>query len=640
MSNGFHIYLRNLQLGTTQLADADTNGVGSTDDTMASLSLSVDGHFLAFSSPDGSLVGGDINRAEDVFVRDTVAGGTEMVSQRDATVIPQAANGFSVLSPGSVSADGRWVVFSSPADDLVPNDTNRLTDVFVRDTVNGTNGLVSVGYDGGLALGGNSGSALISANGRYVVFISAASNLVAGVANTNNNVFRRDLQSGITVLLSVGTNGVSAGNDDSSYPAISPDGRYVAFLSLATDLASGINYSLSSLNSYWRDVNLGQTVGLQGQSSIAFKPSLGGNGRYITYWASTGLRVRDTQLGTDIYTNGAQIASAAIDPSGTKIFYVADYPSHVTCRLVVDNIATRSNLFTILTQGAPHGFGGWSDDGRWLTFVSTTNVSGGDDGINKVYLKDLQTGTLSIIGLAGPGTNGAAASSDGPVISGDGRFIAYRSVVTNSLIGDATAPPNVFLLDRVTGSNTVLTAGPTVPGPVLWVSRPAISDGGATVAFLDVDSGLVTGDLNRTLDAFGATVDVNAALIDSDGDGIPDWWMMKYFGHPTGQTNDLSLAQDDADGDGMSNLQEYLTGTSPIDPGSVFRLWASAPAINQVNLTWPAVPDGSYQIQYKTNLTDSVWLTAPGTIWLMNNQGYYIAPAIQPRGFYRALKSN
>ena len=237
--NGSHVYLRNLPSSTTQLVDVDTNGIGSTADTLTSLSLSADGQCVAFSSPDGSLVSLDKNRAEDVFVRDLVAGTTEMVSQRDATVIPQAADAFSTLSPSSVSADGRWVAFASPADDLVPNDTNQEPDVFVRDLVNGTNALVSVGFAGGPALGGGSGNPVISTNGRYVVFISAATNLVAGPVNTCGNVFRRDLQAGTTVLVSVGTDGVSPGNDTASDPVISPDGRYVAFLSLGDKSGCG-----------------------------------------------------------------------------------------------------------------------------------------------------------------------------------------------------------------------------------------------------------------------------------------------------------------------------------------------------------------------------------------------------------------
>jgi Tol biopolymer transport system component len=638
VSNGSHVYLRNLQSSTTQLVDVDTNGIGSTADTLTSLSLSADGRYVAFSSPDGSLVNLDNNRAEDVFVRDLVAETTEMVSQRDATVIPQAADALSTLSPSSASADGRWVAFTSPADDLVPNDTNKEPDVFVRDLVNGTNLLVSVGSDGGPALGGGSGNAVISTNGRYVVFISAATNLVTSPTNANANVFRRDLQTDTTIMVSVVPPGFScsgnAGNGDASDPVISPDGRYIAFLSQALTLGVGIIGDFTTgVNTYWWDMNLGQIVGLRGASYYSFGPSMSSNGRYVAYaygvsTSTTRLQIRDTQLGTDIYTNAGAVTSAAIDPTGTKILY------RIANTLYVDNIATRSNLFSIESTGtAPiRNAAGWSDDGRWLTFVSTTNLGSGDDGTNKVYLLDFQTGTLSLIGVAGPGTGSWDALSDAPVVNGGGQFVAYRSIVTNTVIGDNTAPPNVFLLNLLTGSNTVLTIGQAGYSPRLWVSRPVVSDGGTTVAFLDLGSGLVAGDLNRVQDAFGYWVD-------SDGDGIPDWWMIQYFGHPTGEASDLSLASDDADGSGMSNLQDYIAGTDPTNPNSVFRLSAAAPANSTISLTWPAVAGRSYQIQYKTNLDDPVWLTAPGNISVIGSQGYYLAPAAQSHSFYRVLVS-
>jgi Tol biopolymer transport system component len=638
ISNGCHVYLRNLQSSTTQLVDVDTNGIGSTDDYRASLSLSADGRFVAFSSPDGRLVSLDKNRATDVFVRDLVAGTTEMISQRNAAVVPQSGDGSCWLPQLSVSADGRWVAFASSADDLVLNDTNQLPDVFVRDLVGGTTVLASVGFDGSPARGGASVNPLISADGRYVVFLSSATNLIVRqfFYNANWNVFRRDLQTGTNIMVSVDPNGICPGNGDASDPVMSPDGRYVVFLSAANNLVAGIT---SGVNTYWRDVNLGQTVGLQGANNFTFDPSLGGNGRYVAYpygisTTTARLQIRDTQLGVDIYTNAGAVTSASIDPTGTKILY------WMTNILYVDDIASRSNLFSIPSKAPVRNATGWSDDGRWLTFVSSTNPVSGDDGTNKVYLRDFQTGTLSLIGTIGPSNSTMDVSSDVSVMSGNGRFVAYRSAVINTVIGDNTTPPNVFLLDRLTGSNTVLTAGQAGSSPIAWVSRPVLSDGGATAVFLDLGPGLATGDLNRLPDAFGVSVNTSAALVDSDADGIPDWWMMKYFGHPTGQAGDFSLASDDADGDGVSNLQEYIAGTDPTNPNSVFRLSTTAPVNGTMNMTWPAVMGKSYQMQYKTNLDDPVWLTAPGNIWMLGSQGYYLAPAAQSQSFYRAGASN
>jgi len=216
--------------------------------------------------------------------------------------------------------------------------------------------------------------------------------------------------------------------------------------------------------------------------------------------------------------------------------------------------------------------------------------------------------------------------------------VVYRSAVVNTVIGDNTTPPNVFLLEPPYGiqHGSDRRTGGLQPDTV--VSRPVISDGGSTIAFLNLGSGLVTGDLNRVPDAFGTLLD--AALIDSDGDGITDWWMMKYFGHPTGQAYDHSLASDDADGDGESNLEEYLAGTDPTNPNSVFRLLASVPAGNTMTLTWFAVPGKDYQVQYMTNLNDPVWLTATGNVWVTGSQGYYLAPVAQPQSFFRVFKSN
>jgi Tol biopolymer transport system component len=224
--SGFHIYLRNYVEGSLQLVDEDVSGTGSTDQQFSLFSLSRYGRYVAFDSPDGSLVSGDNNQALDVFVRDLFLSTAEMDSIRNATIIPQTGDRL-CESQLSVSTNGQWVAFASAADDLAPNDTNREPDVFVRDLLAGTTTLVSVGTNGNPAWDSPSVSPVISGSGRYVVFVSAATNLVStwGVTAAAN-VFRRDLQTATTVLVSVSTNGFGTANGDCSSPAISQDGRY------------------------------------------------------------------------------------------------------------------------------------------------------------------------------------------------------------------------------------------------------------------------------------------------------------------------------------------------------------------------------------------------------------------------------
>ena len=607
VSNGFHVYRCDLSNGARQLMDADMNGVGSTDDELASLSVSADGKYVAFTSPDGSLVPLDKNRAEDVFVRNVANAATELISRRNPTVLPQTGDAFSSMSQVSVSADGHWVAFASSADDLVVGDTNGVQDVFVRDLRTGSNILVSVGFDGSAA-SGVSQSPIISADGSSVAFISMATNLVAGQTNSGFNVFLRNLQAATTILVSVSKNPTTAIGPGTPYfdPVISADGRFVAYVAQGR-LPNGT----SSLGTYWRDVTAPSAVWLGPiySRAIPYPISMSGNGRYVAYTFSDvspnlWLRIRDTQIGADIYTNpciGGPWTSAALSPDGSRLLYAAPggiYASYPT--LVVYDFASQSNLLSIPYPAQIRNASCWSADSRYLAFVSSTNIlSSADDGTNKVYLCDLQTGTITLVGVSGPDTGSMAAMSDSPAISADGRFVAYRSAVTNYMVGDMNIPPNIFLYDRLSATTTVLTAGQAGTSPVSWVSRPAISGSGNTVAFLDLGSGLVDGDLNQVEDAFAAAPDIGTAL-DSDGDGIPDWWMLLHFGHATGQAGDLSRAGDDSDGDGMSNWQEWIAGTDPRDGSSRLRMLMPVRNQSGINLSWESVDGVTYFLQRTT----------------------------------------
>jgi Tol biopolymer transport system component len=204
------------------------------------LAISGDGRFVAFISPHTNLVPGDTNGMGDVFVRDRLLGVTERVSVK---------SGGGEISSGSggadISADGRFVVFSSGAPDVVSDDTNGVSDLFVHDRLTRETTRVSVGT-GGVEANALTGCAAgstckISGNGRFVAFFTSATNLVPGDTNGAADVFVHDRSTSMTERVSVASDGAEAGF--TPFPnlsvAISADGRTTAFLSDASDLAPG-----------------------------------------------------------------------------------------------------------------------------------------------------------------------------------------------------------------------------------------------------------------------------------------------------------------------------------------------------------------------------------------------------------------
>jgi Tol biopolymer transport system component len=195
----------------------------------SSPTISADGRFVAFQSEASNLVPGDTNGHSDVFVRDRAAQVTRRVSVGAGG---QQGNGES-FEP-AISAGGRFVVFWSSASNLVAGDTNNADDIFVRDRFARVTRRISVGL-GGQQANGHSEVPAISARGRFVAFSSSASNLVPGDTNGTSDVFVRDRMGQLTRRVSVGSGGQQS-NDISFLPTISADGRFVGFTSSASNL--------------------------------------------------------------------------------------------------------------------------------------------------------------------------------------------------------------------------------------------------------------------------------------------------------------------------------------------------------------------------------------------------------------------
>ncbi len=239
VAEGFHLYMRDRKAGSTYLIDTDGEGIGSPRDFLNAPSFSPDGRFLVFDCTDFGLLPADNNNAADVFFADLSSSSTELISERAATaasVTPSRADYGAVFS---LSSNGRYVAFSSAARDLTPNDTNVYRRVFVHDRLLDTNLLVSVDTNGLDAAAGTSADPLISSDGRYVAFVSEANNLISNDTNQMRDVFVRDLQNGITLLVSTNRTGTGSGNGASSPIAMSADGNRVLFQSRANNLTSG-----------------------------------------------------------------------------------------------------------------------------------------------------------------------------------------------------------------------------------------------------------------------------------------------------------------------------------------------------------------------------------------------------------------
>ena len=231
-----HVFVRDRLTNVTTRVSGPRVGAPGAGGNSTRPSISADGRYVAFHSFASNLVLGDTNSAADVFVRDRVTEETTRVSVASGGTQVSGAS-----SLPSISADGRLVVFESVAANVVANDTNNGSDIFVHDRMTGETTRVSVSSEGTQANGssgtGNSPSS-ISADGRYVAFRSAATNLVSGDTNNAGDIFVHDRVTGETKRASVSSVGLP-GNFGSADPSISADGRYVLFRSQASNLVAG-----------------------------------------------------------------------------------------------------------------------------------------------------------------------------------------------------------------------------------------------------------------------------------------------------------------------------------------------------------------------------------------------------------------
>jgi len=403
---------------STQRVSVSSMGDPNNNNTRHS-AISADGRIVAFWSQATNLVPDDTNSASDVFVHDVQTGITERVNVSSSG--EQASAFTSSGEVISLSADGRYVAFDSNAPNLVLGDTNNRRDVFVHDRQTGVTERVSVSSAGEQ---GNQDSAnpSISADGRYVAFQSNSTTLVPGFGGFTQ-IFVHDRQTGVTERASVGIGGAST-NDSSGSPSISGDGRFVAFRSGASNLVPGDTNS--SVDIFVYDRQMGETTRVNVTSSGdqtgggALSVHISTDGRFVAF---------DTSV-SDVVPG---------DTNGTFDVFVHDRDTGVTEMVSVSSMGV---------QGGASSFArGISADGRYVLVESDANNLVPDDtnGFRDVFLYDRQTGEMERVSLTNDGDQISNGGSE-CAVSDDGRFISFRASGEAVMDGGL---PGIMLRDRI-----------------------------------------------------------------------------------------------------------------------------------------------------------------------------------------------
>ncbi len=385
------------------------------------------------------------------------------------------ANGSSVFP--SITAEGRYVAFQSDGSDLIPGDQNGATDIFVRDMDTMANVRASVDMDDGDPNAASHHPA-ISADGRYVAFASYASDLVEADGNGFGDIFVRDLVAGTTVRASVDARGADA-NEDSFYPAISADGRYVAFASDASDLVSGDGNSLTDV--FVRDVLAGTTVrasvdllGTDADAASSF-PSVSADGRVA------------------FESEASDLVAGDDEPNSPDIF-VRDLAGP-TVRASVD-----------YQWGDADGWSyspSISADGRFVAFSSDASdlVEGELNGNFNIYVRDLETANTVRASMNTEGGFPRSQSTD-PSISADGTKVAFDSEATDLVLGNPCYFNCMYVRDLIAQVTVLASPDARDGAPNGYCFDPAISGDGRYVAFWSNASDMVLADGNGLDDVF------------------------------------------------------------------------------------------------------------------------------------------
>ena len=605
-----NLYLRDTIAATTTLIDVNVSGTGPADRSANNAALSSNGRYVIFTSAATNLVAaGKQSGVSDVFVRDVQAGTTTLLSTTYGGTAGGNGDGYTVaIGPNGVAAfdsyasdlaqvdnnggqdvfartpsesapelislgigvtgdentfdervtgNGAKVAFASNAGNLVPNDTNSTSDVFLYDLNSHTTTLVSANPANNGTQNGPSDSPRPGADGHYVAYHTApvgtpfAGPDVDFFDSAYDQIYLRDTASNVTTLVSVNVTNIAPGNGASINPQITPDGQYVVFESIASDLVT------NDLNGTGSDVFIRNrtnsavelisvnAAGAGSANSDSRAPSVSANARFVafeTFATDLGgtdnnghfnVYVRDRLNHTNIlcspnysHSNGGNNDSfgSLLSANGSNVIffsYATDLvPSGALGNgdLYAFNVNTRTlQLVSVNTNGAGDNNSSFepavSADGRYVAFysIATDLVPAGTSGNGDVFVRDLVAGTTALASVNCAGSGGGNNFSDYPQLSADGRYVTFHSYATDLVPGDFTQDSgSVFRRDLQNGVTVLVSQTLTMRGEANGNSyNPYISDNGSTIAFLSSANNLVFGDANGIDDAFAWSTGVS-----------------------------------------------------------------------------------------------------------------------------------